>query len=53
MMQQVYRMPELQRYLRNQLLVEKVRQRVLEIVTGRAPELPAEKPSEEAAGGAE
>jgi len=53
MMQQVYRMPELQRYLRNQLLVEKVRQRVLEIVTGRAPELPAEKPSEEPAGGAE
>jgi trigger factor len=48
MMQQVYRMPELQRYLRNQLLVEKVRQRVLEIVTGRAPELPAEEPASEA-----
>lgn len=48
MMQEVYRMPELQRYLRNQLLVEKVRQRVLEIVTGRVPELPADEPASEA-----
>lgn len=48
MMRQIYQMPELQRYLRNQLLVEKVQQRVLEIVTGRAPELPAEEPASEA-----
>lgn len=45
MMRQVYDMPEVRRYLRNQLLVEKVQQRVLEIVTGRAPELPAEEPA--------
>ncbi len=62
MMRQLYQMPEVRRYLRNQLLVEKVQQRVLEIVTGRAPELPAEEhaettiaeePSGEPAGGAE
>ncbi|MGQ9516873.1 MAG: trigger factor [Anaerolineae bacterium] len=47
MMRQLYQTPEMRRYLHNQLLVEKVRQRVLEIVTGRAPELPAEEPQGE------
>lgn len=46
-MRQLYQTPEMRRYLRNQLLVEKVRQRVLEIVTGRVPELPAEEPQGE------
>lgn len=50
-MRQFYQMPEVQRYLRNQLLVEKVHQRVLEIVTGRVPELPAEEPRGEASEG--